>query len=125
MSIKTKETYGAVVIELHGKFLGSLHGSELKQTLNELKEAGKTHVVIDLAKTDFMDSSGVGALIAGHTSMHKVGGDIRLANLQKRIRNLFMMTHLLGPVFDSFESLDEAIQSFQDDPPAPAPTDAA
>lgn len=120
MSINIQEKYQATVIQIKGKFLGSVDGSELKQHLDDLKQAGKTNVVIDLGETDFMDSSGIGALIAGLTSMRKAGGDVRLANMEKRIQGLFVMTRLLGPVFENYESVDEAIKSYSTNPPEPA-----
>lgn len=120
MSISVQEQYQATVIQIKGKFLGSVDGPELKQKLDDLKQAGKTNIVIDLSQTDFMDSSGIGALISGLTSMRKAGGDVRLANMEKRIQGLFVMTRLLGPVFENYESVDEAVESFSTNPPEPA-----
>lgn len=120
MSISVQEQYQATVVQIKGKFLGSVDGPELKQKLDDLKQAGKTNIVIDLGETDFMDSSGIGALIAGLTSMRKAGGDVRLANMEKRIQGLFVMTRLLGPVFDNYESVDDALNSFAENPPEPA-----
>lgn len=120
MSISVQDQYQASVIQIKGKFLGSVDGPELKQKLEDLKQAGKTNVVIDLGQTDFMDSSGIGALISGLTTMRKAGGDVRLANMEKRIQGLFIMTRLLGPVFDDYESVEDAVESFQTNPPESA-----
>ncbi len=117
MSISVQDQYQASVIQIKGKFLGSVDGPELKQKLDDLKQAGKTNVVIDLGQTDFMDSSGIGALISGLTTMRKAGGDVRLANMESRIQGLFVMTRLLGPVFDDYESVDAAVESFKTNPP--------
>lgn len=120
MPFTVDERYHAAVIAIEGKFLGSVEGAAFKEALADLKEAGMTNVVVDLSKTDFMDSSGVGVLIGGHTTLRRAGGEIRLAGMEKRIRNLFMMTKLLGPVFDDYDTVDEAIESFREDPPAEA-----
>lgn len=119
MSITVQDLYQATVVEIKGKFLGSVDGPGFKQTLDELKQNGKTNIVVDLGSTDFMDSSGIGALISGLTSMRKAGGDVRLANMEKRIKNLFLITRLLGPVFDDFESVEDAAKSFRTNPPEP------
>lgn len=111
MPFSVKEDYQAVVISIKGKFLGSIEGPKFKETLDELKEAGKTNLVVDLSKADFMDSSAIGALIGALTSMRKIDGDVRLAGMQKRIKNLFIMTKLLR-VFDDYETVDEAVQSY-------------
>lgn len=123
MSINVQQKYQATVIAIKGKFLGSVDGPEFKEKLDEQKQAGKTNIVVDLGQTDFMDSSGIGALIGGLTSMRKAGGDVRLANMEKRIRNLFLITRLLGPVFDDYESVEAAAESFRTNPPEAAPTE--
>lgn len=120
MSISVQDQYQASIVQIKGKFLGSVHGSELKDALDQLKESGKVNVVIDLGETEFMDSSGIGALIGGLTTMRKAGGEVRLANMEKRVRNLFMMTRLLGPVFTAYDSVSAAAESFRNDPPAAA-----
>ena len=117
MSISVQDQYQATVIQIKGKFLGSVDGPELKQKLDDLKQAGKTNIVVDLGETDFMDSSGIGALISGLTTMRRAGGDVRLANMEKRIQGLFVMTRLLGPVFEDYESVEDAARSFRTNPP--------
>ena len=94
--------------KITGKFLGSVEGPAFKDTLEELKDSGKTKVVIDLSKADFMDSSGIGALIGALTTMKKVDGDVKLAGMKERIKNLFLLTRLLGPVFEDFDTVEEA-----------------
>ncbi|PIQ61242.1 MAG: anti-anti-sigma factor [Bacteroidetes bacterium CG12_big_fil_rev_8_21_14_0_65_60_17] len=112
MPFSTSEKYQAVVISITGKFLGSIEGPAFKEKIEELKEAGKTRVVIDLSKADFMDSSGIGTLIGALTSIKKAGGDMKLARMKERIKNLFLLTRLLGPVFDDYDSVEEAAKSF-------------
>ena len=120
MPFDVKEQYHATVIEIQGRFLGSLEGDAFKAKLDDLKDAGKTQIVIDLGQADFMDSSGMGLLISALTTMRKAGGDVRLANIEKRIKNLFLITRLLGPVFDDYPTVEAAAESFKTNPPAPA-----
>ncbi|WP_457652123.1 STAS domain-containing protein [Rhodocaloribacter sp.] len=120
MPFKVKEEYYAVVIEITGKFLGAIESEAFKQTIEQLKEAGKVHVVIDLSKADLLDSTAIGLLISSLTTMRRAGGDVRLAGMQKRVRNLFLMTRLLGPVFTNYETVEEAVNSFAEQPEAPA-----
>jgi anti-sigma B factor antagonist len=114
MPFKTRENYNAVIFELTGKFLGSIEGAAFKDKLEEIKEAGKTKVIIDLSRADFMDSSGIGILIGALTTMRKVGGDVKLACMKERIKNLFLLTRLLGPVFEDYDSVEEAAASMND-----------
>jgi anti-sigma B factor antagonist len=113
MSIDVKENAQGAVITPSGKFLGSVRGPEFREVLQRLRENGKRNIVVDLSRTDFMDSTGIGVLISALTTMRRDGGEIRLAGLEARIKNLFVMTHLLGPVFDSYETADDALRSFE------------
>ncbi len=114
MPFKPTEHGDAVVFEISGKFLGSIDGPSFRKALQGYKDAGVKKVVIDLSKTDMMDSSGIGEMISGLTSMRNAGGDMCLAALQKRIRNVFLMTRLLGSVFVDYETVDAALASFGD-----------
>ncbi|MFW5955112.1 MAG: STAS domain-containing protein [Rhodothermales bacterium] len=116
MSFETEERYHAVVIRPKGKFLGSTKGDEFRGLIDRYKETGLKNVVVDLSKTDFMDSTAIGVLIASLTTMRRAGGDVRLAEIDSRIKNLFLVTRLLGPVFTAYETVDEAEKSYVEHP---------
>lgn len=116
MKLSVSDRYGASVIQIQGKFLGSLHGKELADRLEGLKQAGKKNVIFDLSKLDFMDSSGLGALITSLTTMRNVGGDVRLAATEARVKNVFLVTNVLGNVFQDYPTVEEAEQSFRTHP---------
>ena len=113
MPFKTTERGDVVIFEITGKFLGSVDGPAFRETLQRYKKGGTKKAVVDLSGADLMDSSGIGEMIAGLTSMRNAGGDMRLAALKKRIRNVFLMTRLLGEVFEDYETVDEAVASFE------------
>jgi len=113
MRLKIKENYHGTVIEIHGKYLGAVEGAAFKAALIDLLDAGKTSLVIDLSDTDLMDSTAIGTFIAGLASVRREGGDIRLANLKKKIKNLFLMTRLLGPVFEDYDTVEDALESYR------------
>jgi anti-sigma B factor antagonist len=94
--------------------MGGPDGSKLHDSLHELKEAGKTNVVVDLSKVKFMNSSGLGMLISATTTMRNAGGDLRLASVADRIQSLLVITKLIT-VFKHFESVEEAAKSFEDE----------
>jgi len=118
MPFNVNEEYQAVVFEIKGRFLGSIDGEAFKTALAASLESGKNHYVVDLSKTDFMDSSGIGVLIGGLTSTRRSGGDMRLAGMTKRIKNLFLITKLLGSVFVDYETVGAALKSYVESPPA-------
>ena len=116
MNYSVDERYNSVVITLKGNIMGGPDGQKLHDTLHELKEEGKKHVVVDLSKVKFMNSSGLGMLISGMTTMRNAGGDLRLANAADRIQSLLIITKLIT-VFKHYDSVDEAVQSYEEDPP--------
>ena len=75
------------------------------------KDFAKNNVVVDMKNVNWMNSSGLGILIGGLTTMRNNGGDLRLANVTERIKSLLMITKLIT-VFDTYESLDLAVSSF-------------
>jgi anti-sigma B factor antagonist len=112
MKVKTVEQYGAVVIELKGNVMGGPEAQEFSDTLHNLLNEGKKNVVIDLAETKFMNSSGLGMLISGYTTMKNGGGSLKLANATEKIESLLVITKLIT-IFEHYTSVDEAVKSFK------------
>jgi anti-sigma B factor antagonist len=112
MTIKEKEVGEVVVLELSGKIMGGPDASLLNDKLHELIEKGKTQIIADLGSVNWMNSSGLGILIGGLTTMRNNGGDLKLANVTDRIQSLLMITKLLT-VFDAHDTLEKAVASFK------------
>ena len=117
MNYDVEERYNAVVIELKGNVMGGPDGAKLHDTLHELKDNGKKNVIVDLSRVKFMNSSGLGMLISGMTTMRNAGGDLRLAAVVDRIQSLLVITKLIT-VFKHYETVEEAIESYNADPPS-------
>ncbi|MFQ5824302.1 MAG: STAS domain-containing protein [bacterium] len=111
MKMTERFSNGVVILELSGKIMGGPDATLLNDKLHELIEAGNTKIVADLEKVNWMNSSGLGILIGGLTTMRNSGGDLKLANVTERIQSLLMITKLLT-VFETFDSVDSAVQSF-------------
>lgn len=113
MSFNTSERYNSVVIEFKGNVMGGPDAVSLNEKLHELIDTDKTNIVVDLGKVKFMNSSGLGMLIGGLTTMRKAGGDLRIANATDKIESLLIVTKLIT-VFKHFPSVEEAAKSFED-----------
>jgi len=111
MRIKTSEKYGAVVITLKGNVMGGPDAQEFQDTLGELLDSGKTNIIIDLGSVKFMNSTGLGMLISGYTSVKNKNGALKLANATEKINSLLVITKLIT-IFENFDSLDKAAESF-------------
>ena len=113
MKIKVTEKYGAAVVELKGNVMGGPEAQEFSDTLHSLLDEGKKNVVVDLSDVKFMNSSGLGMLISGFTTMKNGEGFFKLANATEKIESLLVITKLIT-IFENFDSVDAAVKSFSD-----------
>ncbi|MEE4311854.1 MAG: STAS domain-containing protein [candidate division KSB1 bacterium] len=111
MNLKEREQDGIVVLELSGKIMGGPDATVLNEKLHALIDDNKSKVVADLGKVSWMNSSGLGILISGLTTMRNNKGDLKLANVTDKIQSLLIITKLIT-VFETFNSVDEAVESF-------------
>jgi anti-sigma B factor antagonist len=111
MKIKVKEKYGAVILELKGNVMGGEDTKDFNELLHKLIDDGKKNVVIDLSSVKFMNSSGLGMLIGGLTTIKKAEGQLKLANVTDKIESLLIITKLIT-IFETSDTVDEAVQSF-------------
>ena len=111
MKLKYHEQYNAAVIELKGNVMGGDDTKEFNELLHKLLDEGKKNVVVDLSEVKFMNSSGLGMLIGGLTTMKKVSGNMKLARTTEKIESLLIITKL-STIFESYETVEEAIKTF-------------
>lgn len=112
MRIKTSEKYSAVVVELKGNVIGGPDSEEFSKLLHNYVDEGKKNIVVDLGSVKFMNSSGLGMLISGFTTMKNGGGSMKLANATEKINSLLVITKLIT-IFENFNSIEEAVKSFE------------
>jgi len=107
------DTKGDVaIIKLEGKVMGGPDATTFHGKLYEMVNAGRKKVIVDLGKVDWMSSVGLGMLISALTTMKNNQGELRLANVTKSIESLLTITRLVT-IFKTFDSIDEAIASFE------------
>ena len=114
MNYSIEERYNCVIIEFRGKLMGGPDATDFNDDLHELIEDGKKEVIADLSNVSFMNSSGLGILIGGLTTMRNAGGDLRIAGANKRIESLLMVTKLIT-VFNHYRTVEEAVESYQEE----------
>lgn len=113
MKIKTEEKYNAVVLEIRGNAMGGAESEEFGKILHQLLDEGKKNVIVDLADVKFMNSSGLGMLISGYTTMKNGQGRLVLANATEKIESLLVITKLYS-IFENFDSIDEALEGLKE-----------
>jgi len=111
MEIKTKNEGPVRVLELAGDLMGGAELELFRKIIDEAIEDEQVNVVVDLAGVSWMNSSGLGMLISGMTSLRSSGGDMRLANVSDRMKRSLQITKL-DPVIQQFATVGDAIKSF-------------
>jgi anti-sigma B factor antagonist len=113
MQIATRQVDGVTVIDVSGRITVGEGNVVLREIVRDLAEKGHKAVVLNLGEVHYVDSSGVGELVKAHTTIRNQGGNLKLANLNKRIHDLLVMTRL-SSVFDIQKDEGSAIKSFGD-----------
>jgi len=106
-----EDVSGATVVQLTA---GALDAKTSKAFRDEIKETlqGKKQVVLDLSQTTFVDSSGLGILIACLKKVSATGGDMKLCGLNDQVRALFELVRM-HRIFSIYNSRDEAVRAFR------------
>jgi anti-sigma B factor antagonist len=115
--VKVKTLEDVTVLTPKGYLVGGEETDELEKYIRELSNDGNKWLVINLGDTQHINSTALGVLITGHTNYARRGGQMKLAQVDKRIQNIFVITKL-SLVFDVYETEDEAIASFSEGKPA-------
>lgn len=84
---------GIGVVAPRGR-LNMVAARQLRETLAGLVAAGTSRIVVDLAETTFLDSSALGALVAGLKTARQAGGDLRIARPTESVMTVFKLTNL-------------------------------
>ena len=112
LDLKERQAGDVTILDLSGEVRIGEGSISLRDSIRKLADGGKNKVLLNLAGVKYMDSSGVGELIANYTTLKRQGGQLKLLNLTDRIQNLLVITKLLT-VFDSYDNEAEALKSFQ------------
>lgn len=112
----TEEALGPVkILHLSGKIMGDAQTQGMCHFLKNTINAGTERLVMDFREVSWINSSGIGAIIACLTALREHGGDIRFANLHHMTRHYFHITKL-ETVVKVFTSVAEAVASFENQP---------
>ena len=111
MKIEERAVGDVIVLDLKGKVTLGAGDELLKDKVNSLVNQGHRKIVLNLGGVPYIDSAGLGEVVRTYTTVSRQGGSLKLLNLTKRITDLLSITKLLT-VFETFESENEAVQSF-------------
>lgn len=112
LDLKERQAGDVTILDLSGEVRIGEGSVALRDSIRKLADDGKKKVLLNLAGVKYVDSSGIGELIANYTTLSRQGGQLKLLNLTEKIQNLLVITKLLT-VFDAYEDEGEALKSFQ------------
>jgi anti-sigma B factor antagonist len=114
LDIQEHDREGIVILELKGRIVMGVEAGALREKVTALNAEAKRNLVLDMAHVDFVDSTGLGALVICATSLRKNEGNIKLLNLNRRNIELLVMTKL-ATVFEIFTDEQDAVNSYYPD----------
>jgi anti-sigma B factor antagonist len=109
--VEVRPAADVVVVDMNGKLTAGLGDQILRDTIDELLAEGKKKVLLNLSGVSFLDSAGVGELVAGLRTAKRFGADLRLLSTSDRVQSTLYMARLL-PVFQMYRDEAEALQGF-------------
>jgi anti-sigma B factor antagonist len=112
LNITERQNGFITILDLNGKIRLGDGCRELHEALRLLVKKGEKKILLNMANVSLIDSSGLGELVAGYTTLEKNEGEMKLLHLSDRVHGLMTMTKLLT-VFDAFDNETEAVNSFE------------
>ena len=113
MSVKltTRQVGDVTVVDASGKITLGEGSSTFRDIIRDMMARGNKKLLINLAEVNYIDSSGIGEMVSGFTSVTNQGGQLKLLNLTKRVQDLLQITKLYT-VFEVFDDEAAAVRSF-------------
>ena len=112
--IQEREREGITILDFKGRISAGPEATALREKVAEVTADGKRNLVLNLAAVDYIDSTGLGALVVCVTGLRKIEGNMKLLNLNRRNIDLLVMTKL-DTVFEVFTDEQDAVSSYYPD----------
>jgi len=109
--LNTRQIGDVNVVDVAGRITLGEGSSALRDSVREMVSKGQKKILLNLGEVSYIDSSGIGELVSAFTTVTNGGGQLKLLNLTKRVKDLLQITKLYT-VFDVHDSEVTAIRSF-------------
>jgi anti-sigma B factor antagonist len=111
MHVGVRQIQDVVILDLKGRLTAGLGDQILREAIDELLAEGRRQILLNLSDVAFVDSAGIGELVAGLKTARRFGADLKLLNLGERVYSTLDMARLL-PTFETYQDEAEAVRSF-------------
>jgi anti-sigma B factor antagonist len=112
MHIEVRQARDVMILDLKGRLTAGLGDQILRDAVDELIAEGRRRILLNLSEVSFLDSAGVGELVAGLKTARRFQADLKLLNVGERVYSTLDMARLL-PTFEIYRDEGEAVQSFE------------
>ena len=103
---------GIAILDMTGRLVLDEGDATFREHIDDLLARGQTQIVLNLKDVSYIDSAGVGVMVAKFLTMRRAGGDLKLLHLTPRSNRVMTITKLLT-VFEAFDSEEDAVRSFK------------
>lgn len=111
MKIIRNDRDDVAVLQISGKLTGGPEADDFQGRLTKILEEGRRKILVDLGEVSWVNSTGLGILIAGRSSVSKAGGEMKLCKVSRRVESILMVTRL-NMIFESYADEAQALASF-------------
>jgi anti-sigma B factor antagonist len=111
LAIETTIREGITLVRATGQIVAGETVGDLRECVRTVSTSAQPNMIVDLEHVDYIDSTGLGALVMSHTLTERAGGKMKLVHLKRRSMELLVLTKL-DTVFEVFDDEQEAINSF-------------
>jgi len=112
LNISERQAGDVTILDLTGEIRIGGGTTELRVTIRDRILQGHNKILLNLSGVKYIDSSGIGELVANYTTASRDGGQLKLLNLTQKVQDLLVITKLLT-VFDAYDNESEALGSFK------------
>jgi anti-sigma B factor antagonist len=110
--INQRQAGDVIILDMDGEVRIGDSSTALRSAIRNLVSGGNKRILLNLAGVKYIDSSGIGELIANYTTVGRSGGQLKLLNLTEKVQDLLVITKLLT-VFDVYDSEADGLSSFK------------
>ena len=114
LTVTQKQAGDITILEVSGRIVLGDETAAFRNAVRELISAGKKKILLNLGEVSYIDSSGLGELVGAFTTVRREGGEIKLLNLQKRVRDVVQIVKL-ETLFEPFDDEAAALAAFTPD----------
>lgn len=111
MRVNVRDAGDVIIVDLMGRLVAGVGDDLLREVINELLAEGWKKILLNLSEVSYIDSAGVGELLASHRTARQMGASLKATRLGQRVNRVLRLSQIL-PLLDVYDTEEEALQLF-------------